>query len=53
MLDYYSSEYKEAFDNLKKCVKNTDCKAKCINKIDENTNFLDCFNDLDVVHQDL
>jgi hypothetical protein len=53
MLYYYSSEYEEAFDNLKKCVKNNECKSKCINEIDDNINFLNCFNDLEVDHQDL
>ena len=49
----YGSEYKEAFHNLEKCVKNNECKSKCINEIDDNINFLNCFNDLEVDHQDL
>ena len=53
MLDYDSSQYIEAFYKLERCVKNNECKSKCINEIDNNLNFIDCFKDLEVDHQDL
>ena len=50
---YSDKQRKQAFDKLEVCVKNTDCKAKCINEIDDNKNFLDCYYDLAITHHDL
>ncbi|MFQ3307230.1 MAG: hypothetical protein ACI8ZF_000474 [Candidatus Midichloriaceae bacterium] len=50
----HDSKYANILKNLTNCVedKDIDCKSQCINEIDDNMNFLDCYTDF-IAQKDL